>query len=146
MEKLTFNTTIDAPTEKVWEILWGKESYKQWTTVFAEGSDAETDWQEGSKVIFSDGKGMGMVSRIERNIPNEYMSIKHLGFYKDGVEDTESEETKSWAGAMENYTLTTVDGKTKLDVEVNVSEKEKGYFLETFPKALAKVKELAEVA
>jgi len=51
---------------------------------FAAGSYAKTDnWKEGSKVLFLDGKGQGMVSTVAKNKPNEYMSFKHLGEVKD---------------------------------------------------------------
>jgi hypothetical protein len=144
MEKLEFKTSIKAPKEKVWEILWNDDNYGKWTSVFAEGSTAKTDWKEGSKVLFLDGKGKGMVSTIAAKRPNEYMSFKHLGVVDNGIEDTESEQTKEWAGAMENYTLKQVNDKTELTVDVDITEQFKDYFLNTFPKALEKVKELAE--
>ena len=90
-----------------------------------------------------------MVSRIAENVPNEFMSIEHLGMYDNGVEDYESEQVKMWAGAKENYTLTDVDGKTHLDVYMQMDESEENkkmidMFADMWPKALAKVKELAE--
>src|SRR5688500_12139966 len=105
MEKVNFTIDIRAPKEKVWEILWGDDTYNKWTSAFAEGSHAVTDWNEGSKVLFLDGKGSGMVSKIESKKQNEFMSFKHLGEVKDGVEDTTSEKVSGWAGALENYTL-----------------------------------------
>ena len=144
MEKHEFKTTVNAPREKVWNILWDDGSYRQWASAFAEGSTAETDWKEGSKVLFTDGKGQGMVSMIASKKPNEYMSFKHLGFVLNGVEDTQSEKVKEWAGAMENYTLKEVDGKTELTVDMDINDEYKDYFLKTWPLALEKVKELAE--
>ncbi|WP_153797875.1 SRPBCC domain-containing protein [Foetidibacter luteolus] len=144
MEKQHFSTSIDAPVEKVWDVLWQDDSYQAWTSVFSEGSRAETDWKKGSKVLFLDGKGQGMVSTIVENEPNKFMSIKHIGFVKDGVEDLDSPEVKKWAGAMENYTLSNADGKTKLAVDMDITDEYKDYFLQTWPKALDKVKELAE--
>lgn len=144
MQTQEFTVSINAPREKVWEVLWRDDTYRAWTSVFSEGSHAETDWKKGSKVLFLDGKGSGMVSTIADNVPNEYMSIKHLGVVKDGVEDTESEEVKKWAGAFENYTLRPVNGNTELEVKIDISEEWKDYFTTTFPKALNKVKELAE--
>ena len=76
--------------------------------------------------------------------PNELMSFKHLGVIKNGVEDYDSEAPKQWAGAHENYTLKIVDGKTELVVDLDVTEQDKAYFLNTWPPALDKVKELAE--
>ena len=72
------------------------------------------------------------------------MSFKHLGVVKNGVEDTESESVKSWAGATENYTLIEENGKTKLVVDMDSTDEFKDYFLKTWPVALEKVKELAE--
>lgn len=145
MEKYQFTTSINASPEKVWDILWNDTTYPQWTSVFSEGSSAETDWKEGSKVLFLDGKGQGMVSMIATKKLNEFMSFKHLGVVKNGVEDLDSEQTKEWSGALENYSLRTDNGKTELTVDLDMAEQYKDYFLNTFPKALERVKELAEM-
>ncbi len=139
-----FSTSIAAPREKVWEILWADESYRNWTSVFSEGSHVETDWKEGSKVLFLDGQGRGMVSKIAKFDAPGFMSFEHLGEVKDGVEDTTSDKVKGWAGSKENYTLKENNGQTTLEVDIDISDDFKEYFLTTFPKALQKVKELAE--
>ncbi len=86
MEKIQKSITIQAPKEVVWDVLLQDESYRKWTVAFSEGSYAETDWQEGSRVLFKDGSGHGLVSKIRVHKPNEYISIEHLGVIKDGVE------------------------------------------------------------
>jgi uncharacterized protein YndB with AHSA1/START domain len=144
MEKLNFSTTIHAPKEKVWSVLWDKDSYPKWTSVFAEGSDAISDWQEGSKILFVSGTGEGMVSRIESKRPNEFMRFEHLGVIKNNVEDTESDAVKQWAGAKEAYTLSEENGNTLLSVDMDITPDFKDYFLSTWPKALEQVKQLAE--
>lgn len=144
MEKINFSIDINAPKEKVWKTLWEDATYRQWTRVFAEGSHAETDWKEGSKVLFLDGKGSGMVSKIETIRANEFMSFQHLGEVKEGIEDTESEKIKIWAGAHENYTLKEVNGKTELLVDMDMNEEYKNMFMKMFPKALEQVKILSE--
>lgn len=144
MGQLKFNTTIDAPREKVWEILWAKDTYPKWTKAFMEGSDVETDWNEGSKVLFTDGKGSGMVSRIAKKNAPEYMSFEHLGELKDGVEDTTSDKVKQWSGSKENYILKENNGVTTLEVELDMGSDMQDYFIKTFPKALQLVKELSE--
>jgi hypothetical protein len=145
MEKINFSATINAPREKVWKTLWEEDNYRNWTAVFAEGSTVETEnWKEGSKVLFLDGKGSGMVSKVAANKPNEYMSFEHLGIVQDGVEDTSSEKVKDWAGAHENYTLKGTNGKTELIVDMDINDEYKDYFLKTWPQAMKKIKELAE--
>ncbi len=144
MERIKFTTTINAPSDIVWAILWNDETYRQWTATFAEGSYADTDWSEGSKALFLTADGNGMVSKIKTNIPNSFMSIEHLGVVKQGVEDTGSEEVRQWAGAEENYTLEMVNGKTQLSVEMEIAEDYRDYFVATWPKALESIKALSE--
>lgn len=145
MIKVNFSAAIHAPKQRVWYILWEKSFYEQWTSLFSEGSTVKTDgWKEGSMVQFLGPKENGMVSMVVANKPNEYMSFRHLGIVKDGVEDTTSDEATGWAGAMENYTLKEENGITVLTVEMETTEEYKDYFNNKWPKALAKVKELSE--
>ncbi|HLG38734.1 MAG TPA: SRPBCC domain-containing protein [Chitinophagaceae bacterium] len=146
MKKLNFSTNINAPKEKVWSTLWNDATYRAWTSAFAEGSYAKTDdWKEGSNILFLDGKGNGMVSMVSKNKPNEYMSFKHIGVVKEGVEDTSSEAVKGWSGAMENYALKEENGKTTLLVEMDATDEFSDYLEKTWPKALEKLKSLAEL-
>ena len=145
MQKLNFSTDIKAPKEKVWQTLWDDASYRNWTSAFSEGSYVITDnWKEGSEVKFLDPTGCGMVSKVAVNRPNEYMSFEHLGEVKDGVEDRSSEKVKEWAGAKENYTLKEANGVTTLAIEMDTADQYKDMFMQMWPKALEKVKALAE--
>jgi uncharacterized protein YndB with AHSA1/START domain len=145
MQKISFSTTVHATKEKVWNCLWDIHHYQTWTSVFAEGSTVQTDnWKEGSKIIFGDGKGSGMVSTIAANRPNEFMSFRHLGILKDGVEVTSEENTSSWNGSMENYTLTGDKDSSTLTVEMDTVDEYKDYFMKTWPEAMQKIKGLAE--
>ncbi|ATL49960.1 ATPase [Chitinophaga caeni] len=144
MEKLQFNVRINAKPATVWAKLWTPGSYEDWTKAFSESSRAETDWQKGSKILFLDGDNNGMVSRVADMIPDQWMSIEHLGLVSKGVEDTESPEIKAWAGAKENYALKEVDHQTDLQVEVDVNDDFSSFLSEKFPKALARLKEISE--
>lgn len=148
MEKLHFSITINAPKGKVWDTMLGKESYKKWTDVFMAGSHYVGDWSEGSKILFlapgESGKMEGMVSRIKENRLHEYVSIEHLGFVHNGKEDTSSDEVKSWAGAFENYTFKENNGATEVLVDMDTNDQYKEMFEDLWPKALQKLKKLAE--
>ncbi len=139
MKKIEFNITINAPREKVWNALWEDKNYRKWTSAFAEGSNAQSDWKEGSKVHFNDGKGNGMYSIIETKIGNTQMTFRHLGEIKDG-----KETPGTWGESRESYFLTENNGKTDLKVELDTLPDWEGYMNETFPKALALLKEIAE--
>lgn len=148
-QKLTASIFINAPKEKVWEVMLGPESYQEWTKVFNETSRYEGDWSEGSKMLFvgideTTGHEMGMVSRIAKNIPYEYISIEHLGLVANGVEDTTSEEAKSWGPAFENYSLTEKDGGTEFMVDQDLDASYIEIFTAMWVEALKVMKTLAE--
>ena len=144
MKKEKFSIDIHAPREKVWKVLWDDDTYRHWTSVFSAGSYAVSDWKEGSRIQFLSSDGNGMFSEIAKSRPPEFMSFRHLGVIKDGEEQHMDQETENWVGALENYELTQKNGVTELTVEMDVTEDFQKYFQETFPKALEKVKELAE--
>lgn len=145
MEKLHYETKINAPARKVWEVLFSDDTYRQWTSPFAEGSYTETDWKEGSKVLFLTPEKNGMSSRIKTSQPYKFLSFEHLGEVKNGVEDYDSEKVKEWAGSTENYSLEESDGSTRLSIDMDSLDGDfKVYLDKTWPVALQKVKELAE--
>lgn len=144
MQTIQFEDFIYATPEKLWAVLWSDDTYRLWTRVFAEGSYAQTDWQEGSKVLFLDGAGSGMVSRIKKKEEPFTMVFEHIGFVKDNTEDTTSPEVRQWAGATESYTLKPMQHGTQLTVALQVAAEWKEFFEKTWPLAVQKIKQLAE--
>lgn len=144
MKKLEFSIVINANPEKVWQIIIGKDSYGKWTAPFAAGSSVETDWKKGSKALFHDGTGNGMVSEIVESIPGKFLSIHHLGEVKDGVEDPTIYKGEQWGDALENYTLKEVGDTTVWLVNMDMNDQYVSYMEDTWPLAMAKVKEMAE--
>ncbi len=149
MQKIHFSIFINAPKEKVWDTMLTDGTYRLWTAAFHPGSYFKGDWSEGSKILFigpdeeSGGEG-GMVSRVAENRLHEFISIEHLGIYKNGVEDTSSEEAKKWSPAFENYTFIDRDGGTELQINQDIESDYKEMFEEMWTKALQILKELSE--
>lgn len=149
MEKLRKTILIDAPPERVWDVMLTDGTYREWTSAFTPGSYFKGDWSKGSKILFlgpsPDGSGEGgMVSRIRENEPYRFLSIEHLGIVSNGVEDTEGPEAKKWAPASENYTFVAKDGGTELTIEMDIEESEAKNFDRMWADALARLKNLAE--
>ncbi|EKE19672.1 MAG: hypothetical protein ACD_8C00124G0021 [uncultured bacterium] len=148
-EKLHFEEVINAPVQKVWDTMLDLETYKQWTKAFEPTSYYEGSWEKGSKMKFL-GKGeSGMLSEIAENIPQKFISIRHLGLVTNGVEDTISEEAKKWSQGTENYTFVEKGSQTllKIDLELKSSEGIKEMtvvFGDMWPRALKKLKEMCE--
>jgi uncharacterized protein YndB with AHSA1/START domain len=148
-EKLHFETMINAPVAKVWEMMLGAETYKQWTAAFDPSSYYEGSWEKGSQIKFLGDGGSGMLSEIVENVPAKFISIRHLGEIRNGVEDTTSEAVQKWLPAFENYTFEEREGGTwlQIDMEMQSSEESKNMkemFEGMWPKALLKLKEICE--
>lgn len=140
MKKLEFIIEIATTNEKVWDALWQEENYKNWTSVFMEGSYAESDWKEGSEIRFLSPGENGMFGIIEKMIPFEKMYFKHLGEIQNGVKQAETYGEE----ATERYDLKEENGKITLSATMNAPEEYLIYFTNIFPKALKKIKEISE--
>ena len=151
MERNEFKILINAPQSRVWEILWGNITYPAWTSAFMEGSRVEPEkaseadvWRKGNKIRFLGPGDEGMISEVADNRSHEFMSFRHLGVVSKGVADLNSEQSKQWAGSMENYSLRNVGGQTELTVAMDINEDYLKYFQQAWPQALEKIKKLAE--
>jgi hypothetical protein len=144
MKKLSFEIEINATAEKVWEAMWTDENYRKWTSAFCEGSYAKSSWKQGERIHFLDPNGNGMYSEITTLVPNEKMFFTHLGNIKNLEEQLLDEATKAWSGAQENYSVISNGATSKVIVTMDIVEEYANYFLESFPKGLAIIKEIAE--
>jgi uncharacterized protein YndB with AHSA1/START domain len=148
METLHFETIINANIEKVFSTMIDEQHYREWTAEFNPTSHFTGSWEKGAKIVFlgtdQDGNTAGMVSRIKENIQNKFVSIEHLGIVQGNKEITTGPEVDSWAGALENYTFTENNGITLLAVDLDSNEEYMSYFIDTWPKALKKLKEICE--
>jgi len=146
VKRIQFTATIAAPAAVVWRHITSPESYRNWTSVFAEGSRFEGSWEQGAKILFLSPSGDGMVSEIAECRRNEFISIRHLGFISNGVEDTKSEAVRAWAPAYENYTLVPLPEGTRLVVDQDVTAEWEEHLAQAWPKALELLKKLSEHA
>jgi uncharacterized protein YndB with AHSA1/START domain len=144
MKPLHFSIDIGAPRDRVWQVLWNDDTYGEWTRAFAPGSRAVGEWRQGSKIQFLDGEGSGMESVIEKLVPNEYMSFKHVAEIQEGKVQPLDEKTSQWSGGHEDYQLTERQGATTVNVDLEAPEEYTDMFNDKFPQALRRLKEIAE--
>ena len=146
MEKQTIKKSIaiHAPKETVWEILLNDKFTRIWYAEFSEGSHADTDWKLGSKAVFTDNKGCGIVGKIIANKPGEIISIEYDGVINDGIEDYESETAKQVKGGIETYHLSEKKGITELSIECDMGAEYFEMMSQAWDKAVLKIKSLAE--
>ncbi|MBN8697337.1 MAG: SRPBCC domain-containing protein [Bacteroidetes bacterium] len=151
MKHLQFKTSISAAASKVYDTMLGlsnKNSYEQWTALFNPTSSYEGNWNKGSKIYFvgvdEHGEKGGMVSEIADNVPNRFVSIRHYGLLKGTEEITTGPDVEKWANGCENYTFEENNGTTTVTVDLDTAEDFEDYMNESYPKALAKLKEICE--
>lgn len=152
MERMQFNVSINAPAATVYNKMIGKETFKEWTSVFNpssdyEGGNMEGNWEKDSKVLFvgvdKQGKREGMVGYIRENVPNQFVSIEYVGILDGEHEIIEGPVAEDWQG-FENYTFESHGGSTTVTVDIDVNDQMIEYFRNTYPKALEKLKEICE--
>ena len=135
---------VDAPRERVWDVLLDDATYRQWTAEFMAGSYADTDWREGSTVRFLDPSGSGMLGRVVASRRPELVDIEYDGLVADGEEDTSSPAALEYRGAREIYRLTEAGGGTRLAIAADMGEQHYDDMDAAWDRALAVVKALAE--
>ena len=144
IETLTFEVEITAPVARVWETMLDPEGYTTWTAPFTPGSTFEGSWQEGERMLFLGPGNSGMVAEIAANRRHELLSIRHLGFYLDGVEEIDSDAVKSWAPAYETYRFAPTANGTRVTVEHEVIAAYSGMMESVWPRALDELRKLCE--
>lgn len=144
MTDFHYSTHINAPRKKVWEVMLGEATYREWTSIFMPGSYFEGDWSEGSEMLFL-GPGAegeqdgGMKALVKENRAQEFISLEYSAEIRNGI------EVSMEGNGFENYTLQDKDGGTELFVDLlNLPDSYADMFNDGWPKALEKIKELAE--
>lgn len=142
MKKLQFSIEIKASREKVWNTLWEDKTFRDWASIIDEGTYMEGVMKEGNEVQFiSSVNGYGVTSLIEKLVQSEFVLFRHMADTKDrGVRERE----KDWTGGTESHSLAEIDGITTLTVKFDVPTELEEMFKVRFPKALERVKTLAE--
>lgn len=148
IETLHFEISINANVEKVFSAMIDEKLYREWTAEFNPTSHFVGSWEKGAKIVFNgcdqDGNEGGMIGRIKENIPNQFLSIEYLGIIQNGQEITSGPDIEGWAGGTENYTFTENNGSTLVGVDLDSNQEFMSYFIETWPKALNKLKAICE--
>lgn len=145
MKRLQFDIHIAAPRSQVAAAMLAPASFTEWTSAFGENSRYEGSWEPGSRIRFLGAEGEGMVAEIAEHQPARFLSIRHLGLFHQGQEDTQSEAVRDWAPCHEDYHWTDApDGGTQLSVRMDCVPAWEAFMTERWPLALARLKSLCE--
>ena len=105
IQKIKKSIEINAPKETVWEVLLDDKYTNIWYEEFSEGAHAITDWQAGSKTVFIDNTGNGLIGKVTDNVLYEFVSMDFTGIVSNGKEDYDSDYARGIKGTSESYRL-----------------------------------------
>lgn len=91
--------------------------------------------------FISSENGYGVTSLVEELVPGEFLLLRHRA---DTEEEGKREREREWTGGEESYSLAERDGTTTLTVAFGVSPELEEQFQVIYPKALERVKAMAE--
>lgn len=148
MKRKTIEKAIEiaASRDAVWEILTDDRFTPRWYGEFSLGARPETTWEEGSKVLFTDLSGGGLVGEVLVNEPLHMLSVEYQGVVFGGEEDYTSQDAMSVKGGEETYLLTDKEGQTELSVRADILPEYFDSMSSAWGRALQKIKLLAEEA
>jgi hypothetical protein len=145
MKNLQFKIDINAPKEKVWNIMLNKDTYPEWIRISWPNSYYKGDWAEDNTVKFISRDGSGTLGLVVEHKPYQMSKVKHIAvLLPGGIEDKESEDAMGWIGTTECYTFYEAGNSTQLVVDIETLPSWIKMFEEGWPTALAKLKELSE--
>lgn len=142
MKELRFSIGIQASRGRVWDTLWQDKTLREWAGIIDPGTYMAGELKEGNEIQFiSSENGYGVTSLVEKLVPGEFVLLRHQADTQNAGKD---EREKEWTGGQETYSLAEQDGTTTLAVAFDVPEEMEDYFNNAYPKALGRIKELAE--
>jgi hypothetical protein len=142
MNEIQFSIAINASKERVWATLWEDITFRDWAGIIDEGTYIKGAVKEGHEIQFiSSVNGYGVTSLVERLDPNAFVLFRHSA---DTMENGQQEREKEWTGGTESYSLNEKNGVTVLVVKTDVPQEQEELFNIRLPKALERIKTLAE--
>ncbi|WP_444684513.1 hypothetical protein [Alkalicoccus luteus] len=142
MDTHTFSILIQADKRDIWNVLWEDTSFRDWANLIDEGTYMKGRLEENGEVEFiSAVNGYGVTSLVEELRPHEYVRFHHQADTQDSGSGVREEE---WTGKTESYLLKEDEGGVTLCLTLTIPANQLPLFSERVPKALARIKELAE--
>ena len=142
MQQIQFSIKIKAPKEKVWSTLWNDKTFRDWANNIDEGTYMIGELKEGNEVQFiSSVSGYGVTSFVEKLDQKKFVLFRHSS---DTKESGKQKREQEWSNGMESYSLVEKDGVTVLTIELDIPHEQEKTFKIKLPKALERIKTLAE--
>jgi uncharacterized protein YndB with AHSA1/START domain len=139
MQTIEKTIEIDAPVEKVYEVLVNPRFTRAWGNAFSEGAYVESDWKPGSEVVWKDKTGnVGAKGVVVENEPMRRITV---AFYDDINEKPPARPGQY----KEMYSVQTGQHQSRLQIVAGaLPESDVLTHSPLWDKALQMIKQLAE--
>jgi uncharacterized protein YndB with AHSA1/START domain len=139
MQTIEKTIEIDAPIEKVYEVLVNPQYTRAWGNAFSAGAYVESDWKPGSEVVWKDKDGnVGAKGLVVENEPMRRITV---AFYDDVNEKPPAQPGQY----KEVYSVQTSRHQSRLEIVASgLPDSDVVIHSPLWDKALLMIKELAE--
>lgn len=138
MTNLHYKIILNNNVEYVFDKLFAKAEYKEWTRVFNPSSDYDGVLGLGEEIFFKDADNNGMLSKVSKYEVNKVIEFSYLASVEDGVK-TEFEDRSNF----ERYTFTSLqDEMVMIDVDLNIPDEYLEMFEDMWAQAIVLIQDL----
>lgn len=138
MTNLHYKIILNNNVEYVFDKLFAKAEYKEWTRVFNPSSDYDGILGLGEEIFFKDAENNGMLSKVSKYEVNKVIEFSYLASVEDGVK-TEFEDRSNF----ERYTFTSLqDEMVMIDVDLNIPDEYLEMFEDMWAQAIVLIQDL----
>lgn len=138
MTNLHYKIILNNNVEYVFDKLFAKAEYKEWTRVFNPSSDYDGILGLDEEIFFKDADNNGMLSKVSKYEVNKVIEFSYLASVEDEVK-TEFEDRSNF----ERYTFTSLqDEMVMIDVDLNIPDEYLEMFEDMWSQAIVLIQDL----
>jgi uncharacterized protein YndB with AHSA1/START domain len=136
-DSFTKSIRINASLKDIWNIVLNPDN--QWGLAFGGGATAETDWKEGSPIIWRDTQNnIGANGIVEAHRPEEYLQLHYY-------DDVEPKPEATLGDYYEKFTIVPGKDEYMLSMEIGkIAKRDIPSHQKMWDRAISIIKELAE--
>lgn len=138
MTNLHYKIILNNNVEYVFDKLFEKTIYEEWSKVFSTGSRMSGLLAIGEEIGFYDGDGNGMIATVSKYEINKVVEFRYLAELMDGKRTPYEDDSN-----FERYTFTNLqDQMVMLDIELNIPDEYRDLFEELWEKAIVEIQDI----
>jgi uncharacterized protein YndB with AHSA1/START domain len=136
-ESFTKSIRINASLKDIWNIVLNPD--KQWGLAFGGGATAETDWKEGSQIIWRDLRNnIGANGIVEVHQPEKYLQLHYY-------DDVQPKPEATLGDYYEKFSVVADKKEYMLSIEIGkIAKSDIPFHQRMWDRAISIIKELAE--